>query len=83
MDGSSKDPVTVSLNPGADGGANGGSALAHSGANGAIANGGSARNGGAAKKIFKSSSMLSIELDEARKRIELLEAKLAENGIAF
>jgi coronin-1B/1C/6 len=82
MDGSSKDPVTVSLNPGADGGANGGSALAHSGANGAIANGGSKTNG-AAKKIFKSSSMLSIELDEARKRIELLEAKLAENGIAF
>jgi coronin-1B/1C/6 len=75
MGGSSKGPVTLDLSPAA----NGGAANGHS--NGAHANGHS--NGGAVKKVFKSSSTLSHELDEARKRIEFLEAKLAENGIAF
>jgi coronin-1B/1C/6 len=75
MAGSSKGPVTLDLSPAANGGA------ANGHANGAHANGHS--NGGAVKKVFKSSSTLSHELDEARKRIEFLEAKLAENGIAF
>eukprot|EP00540_Astrosyne_radiata_P023259 CAMPEP_0116834728 /NCGR_PEP_ID=MMETSP0418-20121206/7147_1 /TAXON_ID=1158023 /ORGANISM="Astrosyne radiata, Strain 13vi08-1A" /LENGTH=353 /DNA_ID=CAMNT_0004464309 /DNA_START=227 /DNA_END=1288 /DNA_ORIENTATION=- len=58
MGGSSKLPLTMSLNP------------AHAG-------------GGAKKKVFKTVTQLSKELDDAHKRIEYLEGKLKENSIAF
>jgi coronin-1B/1C/6 len=57
--GSSKDPVTMSLNP-------------------ALANSELTK-----KKVFKTVSQLSKELDEANQRIEFLENKLKENGIAY
>jgi coronin-1B/1C/6 len=57
--GSSKLPVTISLNPAASGGQ------------------------AVKKKAFKTVTQLSKELGDANKRIESLEQKLTENGIAF
>ena len=68
MEGSSKEPVKMSLAPGAN--ANGSNGAANGSSNGK-------------KKAFKTVSGLSKELDEANKRIALLEAKLKENGIDF
>jgi len=57
--GSSKAPVTMSLNPALTGGKS------------------------TKKKTFKTVAQLSKELDDASKRIEYLEKKLKENGIAY
>lgn len=63
MEGSSKPPVLMSLNPAKQG--NGNAAAA------------------APKKKFKSAAQLQKELNEANKRIAMLEAKLAENNISL
>lgn len=59
MEGSSKMPVTMSLNPAHEGGQ------------------------AAKKKVFKSVTQLSKELEEANKRIAYLEGKLKENSISY
>jgi hypothetical protein len=44
---------------------------------------GSIPGAGAPKKAFRTVGTLSKELDEANKKIEMLEAKLKEAGISF
>jgi coronin-1B/1C/6 len=81
--GSSKCPVTVSLDPADLGLANGAGGVAPIVTNGS-SDGGAHGNGDTTpKKVFKTVASLSKELEEAQKRIELLEAKLAENNIEF
>lgn len=63
LDGSSKAPLTMSLNP------------KDTGTQSSVA--------APAKKMFKSASTLSVELDEALKRVGYLEGKLSEHGISY
>jgi coronin-1B/1C/6 len=73
LEGSSKEPVTMSLNPsGGEGGTAGSPARSPNGS-----------NGHAKKPAFKSSASLTAELDEANARIQKLESLLKENNIAF
>jgi coronin-1B/1C/6 len=83
MSGSSKDAVKMSLDPSK----NGGMTYMNGGAAGGGMNGHKSPNGGASptgpSKPFITVATVSKELDEAKKRIAMLEQKLKENNIAF